>query len=108
MTRVPHACAAICSALILAACSDGGAPASDSKLAAAPKQGAAGEAAPEPAKGPNGGKLFTDGDFTLELAIFEDGVPPQYRAWATRDGEKVPPGEVELAVTLKRLGGKAG
>ena len=25
----------------------------------------------------------TDGDFTLELAIFEAGVPPEFHAWAT-------------------------
>ena len=29
--------------------------------------------------GPRGGKLFTDSDFSLELTIFEKGVPPQFR-----------------------------
>jgi membrane fusion protein, heavy metal efflux system len=72
----------------------------------APAPGAQAADPAQPPKGPNGGKLFTDGDFTLELAIFEDGVPPQYRAWATRDGKAVPPDEVDLSVTLKRLGGK--
>jgi membrane fusion protein, heavy metal efflux system len=60
----------------------------------------------EPAKGPNNGRLLKDGDFTLELAIFEDGQPPQYRAWATRDGKPVAPGDVQLTVTLKRLDGE--
>ena len=32
-------------------------------------------------RGPNGGRLLTDGDFTLELAIFEAGVPPEFHAW---------------------------
>ena len=34
-------------------------------------------------KGPNGGRLLASGDFELELAIFERGVPPEFRAWAT-------------------------
>ena len=50
------------------------------------------------AKGPNGGRLLTSGDFELELAIYERGVPPEYRAWARHDGEPVPPGEVDLTV----------
>jgi len=61
--------------------------------------------APE-AKGPKGGRLLTSGDFELELAIFERGVPPEYRAWARRDGEPIPPGEVDLTVKLGRLGGR--
>lgn len=60
----------------------------------------------EAAKGPHNGRLLKDGDFTLELAIFEDGVPPQYRAWATQDGKPVAPGSVKLTVTLKRLDGE--
>lgn len=58
------------------------------------------------AKGPNGGRLLTSGDFELELAIYERGVPPEYRAWARHDGEPVPPGEVDLTVKLGRLGGR--
>ena len=37
----------------------------------------------EPAKGPHRGRLLVDGDFALELAIFETGVPPEFRVWAT-------------------------
>jgi cobalt-zinc-cadmium efflux system membrane fusion protein len=55
-------------------------------------------------RGPHGGRLLEDGDFTLELSIFEEGMPPQYRVYAYHDGEPVPPGEVELAVELARLG----
>lgn len=58
----------------------------------------------EPEKGPHGGRLLTDGDFALELAIFETGVPPEYRAWVTRQGRPVAPGDVALHVTLTRLG----
>lgn len=55
-------------------------------------------------KGPNGGKLLHDGDVELELAIFERGVPPEYRAWITHDGKPV--NSAELTVTLSRLGGQ--
>lgn len=57
-------------------------------------------------KGVHGGRLLTDGDFTIELSIFETGVPPEFRVWAINDGELLKPTDVELNVTLTRLGGK--
>lgn len=60
-------------------------------------------AAPD-ARGPNNGRLLRDGDFQVELAIFETGVPPEYRAWMTAAGAPVPPAAVDLQVTLTRLG----
>lgn len=59
----------------------------------------------EPARGPNNGRLLESQGLVLELAIFEDGVPPEYRAWLTLDGKAVPPGEAQLTVRLTRLGG---
>jgi len=32
----------------------------------------------EPAKGQHGGRLLRDGDFELELAYFETGMPPSF------------------------------
>ena len=64
-----------------------------------------GEAAAEEAKGPHGGRLLASGDFALELAIFERGVPPEFRAWAHLDGRPVEPANVSLRVQLARLGG---
>jgi membrane fusion protein, heavy metal efflux system len=67
----------------------------------------------EAPRGPHSGRLFTavraargfaDGGFTLELAIFEDGVPPEFRAWFTLDGRPLPPDSVQLSVTLTRPG----
>lgn len=58
----------------------------------------------EAPEGPNGGRLLADDGFNVELAIFESGVPPEYRAWITHNGEPVPPQDVELRVTLTRLG----
>jgi cobalt-zinc-cadmium efflux system membrane fusion protein len=49
--------------------------------------------------------LLEDGDFTLELAIFESGVPPEFHAWATDAGRPIAPDQVELTVELARLGG---
>jgi cobalt-zinc-cadmium efflux system membrane fusion protein len=58
----------------------------------------------EPAKGPHGGRLLIDGDFALELSIFETGVPPEFRVWVTHMVMPVSPNEVDLHVTLTRLG----
>lgn len=57
-------------------------------------------------RGPNNGRMLRDGDFAVELAIFETGVPPEFRAWATRNEEAIDPSAVELTVTLTRLGGQ--
>ncbi|MBL4620968.1 MAG: efflux RND transporter periplasmic adaptor subunit [Immundisolibacteraceae bacterium] len=59
-----------------------------------------------PAKGPHRGRLLVDDDFTLELAIFETGVPPEFRAWATTNGKALNPGDIDLNIKLTRLGGK--
>lgn len=60
----------------------------------------------EPAAGPHGGRLLVEGEYAVELAIYERGVPPQFRAYATRHGEPVDPERVTLEVELVRLGGK--
>lgn len=62
-------------------------------------------AAEETAKGPHGGRLLRNGAFTLELVIFEKGVPPEFRAWFTLDGKPLAPSAVQLTVTLTRPGG---
>ena len=72
--------------------------------ATAPTESEAG--ATEPERGPNGGRLLDDGAFTLGLAIFEAGVPPEFHAWASSDGTPVAPSDVDLTVELRRLGGE--
>jgi membrane fusion protein, heavy metal efflux system len=84
---------------ILAACGPGGQPGEMGTV-----NGAVTEAAPE--RGPNNGILLVDGDFLLELAIFETGVPPEYRAWASVDGQPLAPANVDLQVQLIRLGNR--
>ncbi len=68
-----------------------------------PAAGADGEAFE---RGPNGGRVLRDGDFALELAIFERGVSPEWRAWPSEAGRAVDPRDVELTVRTTRLGGR--
>ncbi|WP_331350599.1 efflux RND transporter periplasmic adaptor subunit [Cellvibrio sp. UBA7671] len=60
----------------------------------------------EPQKGVHNGRLLEDGDFVVELAIFEQDVPPEYRAWASMDGKPLKSGDWKLEVQLTRLGGE--
>lgn len=55
-------------------------------------------------RGEHGGRLLTDGAFALELAIFETGVPPEFRAWAMSAGKPIDPARVKLKIRLLRLG----
>lgn len=57
-------------------------------------------------RGPHNGRMLRDGNFALEMTIFEDGVPPEYRIYAYRDDKPIPPERVALTVTLKRLDGE--
>jgi len=66
---------------------------------------AAEQAQEEPQKGPNRGRLLQDDGFVVELAVFETGVPPEFRVWVTNQGQPVNPNDVLLTVTLTRLGG---
>ena len=58
----------------------------------------------EPQKGPHNGRLLIEGEFVVELAIFETGVPPEFRVWVTQKGRPVKPEEVSMNVVLTRLG----
>lgn len=71
-------------------------------IAAAVSEPEAQEAEPE--KGPHRGRMLRDGDFAVELAIFETGVPPEFRVWVSDNGEPVSPDAVDLQVKLTRLG----
>ena len=58
----------------------------------------------EPEKGPHRGRLLKTDGFAVELAIFETGVPPEFRAWVTENNQPIQPEKVSLLVTLTRLG----
>ncbi|MBN8735939.1 MAG: efflux RND transporter periplasmic adaptor subunit [Xanthomonadales bacterium] len=69
-------------------------------------EGAGEAAAANYERGPHRGRMLRDGDFELEVTIFETGVPPQFRLYAYRDGQPLKPGEVKPVITLKRLDGE--
>ena len=56
-------------------------------------------------RGPHRGRLLRDGDFALEVTIFETGVPPQFRLFAYDDNTPLAPEKVDAAIELSRLGG---
>jgi membrane fusion protein, heavy metal efflux system len=66
--------------------------------------GARDQAEGQTAKGPHGGRLFSNGAFALEVTIFEKGVPPEFRIYGFDKGKPVDPAEVKLQVKLERLG----
>ena len=55
-------------------------------------------------KGPNNGRMLVDGDFAIELQLFENGLPPEFRIFATNNGQALPASEVEVSMQLVRLG----
>jgi len=74
-----------------------------------PAEPAHGEAAAsgEYERGPHRGRMLRDGDFAIEMTIFEDGVPPEFHVYPYRAKKPLAPSEVQLQVTLGRLGGEA-
>lgn len=65
----------------------------------------AGAAEEEFERGPNNGRLLRDGDIAIEMTIFEDGVPPEFRLFAYSDDKPLDPTKVSASVELGRLGG---
>ena len=57
-------------------------------------------------RGPHEGRMLRDGDFAIELTVFEDGVPPEYRLYAYRDGKPLDPRQVNARVMIARLDGE--
>ncbi|MDC7677199.1 efflux RND transporter periplasmic adaptor subunit [Asticcacaulis machinosus] len=55
-------------------------------------------------RGPQGGRLLRDGDFAVEVTIFEQGVEPEFRVYAYQKGKPVAPQSVTLTIELTRLG----
>jgi len=55
-------------------------------------------------RGPHNGRLLHDGDFALEVTIFETGVLPEFRIYPYQHDLPIAPDTVELVVELGRLG----
>lgn len=85
------------SLLALAACGD--------KQTKAPTAGEHGAAkADDYERGPHRGRMLRDGDFAVEITIFEDGVEPEYRVYPFLKDKPIAPAQVQLGITLTRLG----
>lgn len=57
-------------------------------------------------RGPNGGRMLREGDFALEITIFETNAPPHYRLYAYQGDKPLPPQDVQATIRLKRLDGE--
>jgi membrane fusion protein, heavy metal efflux system len=51
-------------------------------------------------RGEHGGWLFAEKDFQIEVKIYEQGIPPQFRVYATEPANIK---EIDLSIVLKRL-----
>jgi len=60
----------------------------------------------DPTTGPHRGRVLSDGDFQVEVTIYERGVPPQFRVYPYEKGRAINPDEMRLTIQLHRLGGR--
>lgn len=91
---------AITASLLLAGC--GGADKTAEKTGEAEPSAAAADYE----RGPHRGRMLRDGDFAIEVTIFETNVPPQFRLYAYQGDKPLKPGDVSPTITLKRLDGE--
>lgn len=62
----------------------------------------------ETPKGAHGGRVLENGEFALEVTIFEDGVAPEFRLYPSLHGKALPPSDVKVSIELARINGKPG
>lgn len=60
----------------------------------------------ETAVGPHNGRLLKSETLDLEVTIFEEGVPPEFRVYPYTGGTPVSPAQVKLVISLRRFGGR--
>lgn len=92
--RILRLAAALALAAPMIACS-GGAPNAEGEQAEADYE-----------RGPHNGRMLRDGDFAVEITIFETGVEPQFRVYAYQGDRPLAPNAVQLSMALTRLGGE--
>ncbi len=56
-------------------------------------------------RGPHGGRVLREAEFSAELVIAEAGVPPEFHIYAFEDGKQLDPSQFSASVELERLGG---
>lgn len=57
-------------------------------------------------RGPHRGRMLRDGDFAVEITIFEDGVDPEFHVYPYTNDKPINPSAVNLEIDLGRLGGQ--
>lgn len=72
----------------------------------APEAEARKAAGAEYERGPHRGRLLRDGDFALEITLYEEGPAPLFRLYAYQDDKPVDPKGVQVNIALTRLGPK--
>lgn len=68
--------------------------------------GAAADMENKDQEGPHGGKLLRKGDLSLEVTVYETGVPPEMRVYVYRNDKPLDPALSQLEVTLHRIDGQ--
>lgn len=76
------------------------------KTGAPAEDGAHAAAATDFERGPHRGRMLRDGDFAVEVTIFEDGVDPEFHLYLFRKGRPLKPTDAKVNVELTRLGGQ--
>ena len=57
-------------------------------------------------RGPHNGRLLRDGPFSLEITVFETGVPPELHVYPYLNDQPLDPSQVQLSISVSRLGGE--
>lgn len=57
-------------------------------------------------RGPHGGKLFVKDNYGVEIAIFEEDTPPEFRIYTYLNEKALDPALSKVSVNLERLGRK--
>jgi cobalt-zinc-cadmium efflux system membrane fusion protein len=55
-------------------------------------------------RGPHGGRMLRDGDFAVEVTIYEPDIPPLSRVYPFYKNKPIDPGTVKLQMALDRFG----
>jgi cobalt-zinc-cadmium efflux system membrane fusion protein len=63
-------------------------------------------AEPDYPRGPHNGRLLSEGDFSVEVTIYEPDIPPQFRVFPFLKGEPLNLDEVDLVIELHRFAGR--
>lgn len=73
-----------------------------------PATAASGEHGEAPAaeyeRGPHGGRMLRDGDFAVEVTIYEPDIPPQSRVYPFFENKPLDPDQVKVTMELHRFG----